>query len=200
MISTVISLSLVFGVLILLLPIKNLPIILSAIIGVFSFIAFQGADFLSGNLEYVESYKWFSEINISFGVDALSLSLIAVSTLFLLLICFTSYISQAQKGLIFLAHGLVVGALTATNLILFFIFFEGMLIPLYFLIGKFGGERRVLAATRFLLFSVFGSVFLLAAIMFISVKAGSTTLAALTDQLQLSPKEEFFLFRIFRRN
>lgn len=197
MISILILVSFLIGLLIL----SSQNVSFSRICGIVILAAFlfvtKDFDFQSNSLQLVESYPWFETLSVGFGVDALSLSLIAVSSFFLLVLSFSSIVSESEKGFLFLAHAMVVGALSATNLILFFIFFEGMLIPLYFIIGKWGGEKRILAATKFMLYSAFGSVFLLASIIFIYTKVGvlipNDIDSGLAQSMQLTPKQDFFL-------
>lgn len=162
------------------------------------FFATSGFDFNNGSLQLLESYPWFEGFYVSFGIDNLSFSLIAVSAFFILLLSFSNLVSETEKGLLFITHSMVTGALLATNLVLFFIFFEGMLIPLYFIIGKWGGEKRIFAATKFILYSAFGSVFLLASIIFIYIKGGIPTPDQVNNgfvqNLELSSFQDLLLF------
>ena len=114
---------------------------------------------------------WIDRFNIEFylGVDGLSLSLILLTTLIFSLACLTGWkISKAVRGycilLLVLETG-VIGTFLSLDFFLFYIFWEVMLLPMYFLIGIWGGPRKEYAAIKFFLFTLLGSVLILIAIL-----------------------------------
>ncbi len=114
---------------------------------------------------------WISAFNIQYylGLDGISLSLVVLTGLVSVLACLASWnIDKQLKGyfsLFLLLTASMMGVFLALDLFLFYIFFEVMLLPMYFLIGIWGGENREYAAIKFLLYTLFGSVFILVAIL-----------------------------------
>ena len=136
-----------------------------------------------GGLQYVESYKWIPAfgINWSVGVDGISAVLIVMATILVPLVMIAGWndvenIGQGTvKGyfsLFLVLETFMVGVFAATDLFLFYVFFEAMLIPVYFLIGRFGGPQRAYAAMKFLLYSLVGGLFMLASLIGLYVASG----------------------------
>ncbi|MEN9742145.1 MAG: hypothetical protein RIR66_1101 [Actinomycetota bacterium] len=136
-----------------------------------------------GGLQYVESYKWIPAfgINWSVGVDGISAVLIVMATVLVPLVMIAGWndvenIGQGTvKGyfsLFLVLETFMVGVFAATDLFLFYVFFEAMLIPVYFLIGRFGGPQRAYAAMKFLLYSLVGGLFMLASLIGLYVASG----------------------------
>lgn len=126
---------------------------------------------------------WFPEsIDIKYfvGIDGLSLLLVMLTTLLGPIVVLSSwhYIDKAHKGyytlLLVLQTG-VTGVFCAFDLFLFYIFFELTLIPMYFIIGVWGGENRVYAAVKFVIYTLVGSLLMLAAILYLGFLAGAGT-------------------------
>jgi NADH-quinone oxidoreductase subunit M len=114
---------------------------------------------------------WIPYFNIEYylGLDGISLSLVLLTGLVSLLACLASWgIDKQVKGyfaLLLLLTASMMGVFLALDLFLFYVFFEVMLLPMYFLIGVWGGDDREYAAIKFLLYTLFGSVFILVAIL-----------------------------------
>ncbi len=114
---------------------------------------------------------WIPEFGIEYylGVDGISLALLLLTSLVAVLACGASMDVEAKaKGyfsLFLLLTSSLMGVFLALDLVLFYVFFEVMLLPMYFLIALWGGERREYAAIKFLLYTLFGSVFILVAIL-----------------------------------
>ncbi|HVF18967.1 MAG TPA: NADH-quinone oxidoreductase subunit M [Mycobacteriales bacterium] len=131
------------------------------------------ADFQVGEagFQLVEEHRWIAPLGISYkvGVDGISLVLIALSTFLVPIVLLASW-AQADRvrsyfGLILVLETAMVGVFAALDLILFYVFFEAMLVPMYFLIGSFGGERRVYAAVKFFLYTLFAGLLMFVAIL-----------------------------------
>lgn len=123
-------------------------------------------------MQFVEDVQWFPELGISYaiGVDGLSMLLVLLTTFLTILCVLASWESIKDKVKEYYISFLVletamIGALCALDLVLFYIFWELMLVPMYLLIGVWGGPRRIYAAIKFFLFTMVGSVLMLLAIM-----------------------------------
>jgi NADH-quinone oxidoreductase subunit M len=121
-------------------------------------------------LQFVESYDWIPQFGIQYlvGVDGLSLLLILLTTFLTPLIILSQWHVDEPKQKAFFALMLaletgMLGALVSFDLVLFYVFWEAMLIPMYFLIGIWGGARRIYATTKFVLYTVIGSLLMLVA-------------------------------------
>ncbi|MBX6311705.1 MAG: NADH-quinone oxidoreductase subunit M [Isosphaeraceae bacterium] len=136
---------------------------------------------------------WVPYFHIQYflGVDGISLSLLVLTGLIAVLACLASWNIEKQiKGyfsLYLLLTASMMGVFEALDLFLFYVFFEVMLLPMYFLIGIWGGENREYAAIKFLLYTLFGSVFILVAILILYfwVGTGSATAQYSFDAIQL---------------
>jgi NAD(P)H-quinone oxidoreductase subunit 4 len=130
-------------------------------------------------LQLVEHFRWidFVGLNYSLGIDGLSLPLMLLNSLLILLAVFASD-EQIRRpklyyGLLLLLCGGIAGAFLAQNALLFFLFYELELIPLFLLIAIWGGPRRNYAATKFLLYTATSGVLMLAAFFGLSALSGS---------------------------
>lgn len=122
--------------------------------------------------QFVEKADWIPRFGISYalGIDGISLLLVLLTTLLTVIAVISSFasIKSGKRGyyacLLFLETG-VIGAFCATDVFLFYVFWEAMLIPMYFLIGVWGGERRIYATIKFVLYTMAGSLLMLVAIL-----------------------------------
>ena len=130
--------------------------------------------FQAGNpeMQFVERHPWIETIHATYlmGIDGISLPLILLTTFLSAIAVLSSFsaIKEREKeyyaSLLLLETGML-GVFMALDLFLFYIFWEVMLVPMYFLIGVFGGERRLYAAIKFFLYTLFGSVVMLLGIL-----------------------------------
>lgn len=159
--------------------------------------------------QFVTDVVWIAnpEIHWHVGVDGLSLWLILLSTLLTPICILLSWNSIKDRSkeffafLLLLEFGLV-GVFAAWDLFLFYVFWEVALVPMYFLVGIWGHDRRIYAAVKFFLYTMAGSVLMLAAIIFLYNRAGTFDYATILNSLQtgkvmLSHTEETFLFLAF---
>jgi NADH-quinone oxidoreductase subunit M len=133
-------------------------------------------------LQFVEHYVWIRAFNIEYfmGVDGLNVSLVLLTALISLIACIASFgIEKKVKGyfsmFLLLMTGMM-GTFVALDLFLFYIFWEVMLLPMYFLIGIWGGPRKEYAAIKFFLYTLFGSVLMLIGIIALYYNSSPTTL------------------------
>jgi NADH-quinone oxidoreductase subunit M len=131
----------------------------------------------------VQSTSWISAFNINYavGIDGISLVLILLSTILVPIVVLATW-HESDTGrwgskvfyiLILVLETMMIGVFAATDLFLFYVFFEAMLIPVYFLIGGYGSGEKSAAAVKFLLYSLFGGLLMLASIIGIYVIAGN---------------------------
>jgi NADH-quinone oxidoreductase subunit M len=131
----------------------------------------------NGSFQMTAAVPWIPEWGIYYrvGIDGISILLILLTTLIMPLAILGSfrYIAARQKtfyGMILLLQTGIIGVFVALDLFLFFVFWELMLVPMYFIIGVWGGERRVYAAIKFFLFTAVGSLLMLVAILYLYFK------------------------------
>lgn len=139
------------------------------------FMAFNFNPSSSETLQFVESYPWIEAfgVNFSLGVDGISLVLIALANVLVPVVMLAGWNeSLNHKGtvrqyvvLTLITQAMMVGVFAATDVFLFYVFFEAILIPMYFLIGRFGGQRATYAAVKFLLYSLVGGLLMLASLI-----------------------------------
>ena len=207
-------LPLVISVLIIAIPNKNIGLIKkvafagTTIIAIISILLAIGFDKSDTALQYVQSNAWIPTFNINYsvGVDGISLVLILLSTILVPIVVLATW-HESDSGrwsvkvfyvLILVLETMMIGVFAATDLFLFYVFFEAMLIPIYFLIGGYGSGNKSAAAVKFLLYSLFGGLLMLASIIGIYVISGNQ-IGATFDLAQLATLEidnqtENFLF------
>ena len=157
---------------------------------------------LDPNFQFVEKYYWLSDtISYQVGVDGISI-LFVVLTTFLVPICIlASYnnikFSMKEYLIAFLAlETFMIGVFISMDLILFYLFFEGGLIPMFLIIGIWGGERRIYSTFKFFLYTLAGSVFMLLAVIFIYWEVGTSSIPVLL-QHEFSYNNQIILWLAF---
>ena len=162
-------------------------------------------DKASGDLQFVESAAWIPSMNIAYGmgVDGISLPFIFLAALLAVLCVGVSWTAIQTRVREFYAALLVVetamiGLFAATNLFLFFIFWELMLVPMFLLIGVWGGPGRVYASVKFLIFTLSGSVLMLVGMIAIYRTCGTLDFRALAlARASIPPDQQAWLFAAF---
>ena len=168
-----------------------------------------GFDRANALYQFEEMYNWISQpaIHYHLGVDGISLFLVLLTTLLTPISIAASWnsVHDRMKGffvsLLILETG-VIGVFLALDLFLFFLFWEVMLIPMYFLIGLWGHERRIYAALKFILYTMLGSILMLLGIIWLFNVSGSFDLPAIQAAIQsgritFPPNTELLLFGAF---
>ena len=159
-------------------------------------------------LQFVEKYSWIPSfgINYALGIDGLALVLILMSTILAPVVVLAGW-NESHGGrwsvktfytLILVLETMMIGVFAATDVFLFYVIFEAMLIPVYFLIGGYGTGERSAAAVKFLIYSLFGGLLMLASIIALYVMSGAQgghtfDLAALS-KLEMSSTTQNLLF------
>lgn len=138
--------------------------------------------------QFVEKTDWFPALGISYhlGVDGISIFFIVLSAFLTPLCILASWESIKDRVKEYMIAFLVletfmIGTFCALDTVLFYVFFEGVLIPMFIIIGVWGGPRRVYSAFKFFLYTLFGSVLMLLALLTLYFKAGTTDIAVLLE-------------------
>jgi NADH-quinone oxidoreductase subunit M len=151
--------------------------------------------------QFVEKYPLGGGVNWALGIDGIALVLI-VLTAFLMPICIGASWRSIEKRVpeymayFLLMEALIMGSFAAQDLFLFYIFFEGGLIPMYLIIGIWGGAERIKASYKFFLYTLFGSVLMLIAMIYMAGMAHTTSIPALMA-FDFSKQAQTFLFLAF---
>jgi len=159
----------------------------------------------SNALQFVETAAWIPSLNIGYGmgVDGISLPFIFLATLLSILCVGASWAAVQTRvrefyAALMIAETAMIGLFAASNLFLFFVFWELMLIPVFLLIGVWGGPGRVYAAVKFLIFTLSGSVLMLVGIIVIYRTCGTLDFKALAvARASLQPAQQAWLFAAF---
>lgn len=176
--SGIIFLPLLFALLIALWPQKNivrhLALGFSIIEFALSFAMFQKFDTAIAQLQFIEKNPWIERFGISYfvGIDGISIMLVMLTTFLVPIIILASWntIDQKIKGFhaaLFVLQTAMLGSFLAMDAILFYVFWELSLVPMYFIVGIWGGARRIYATIKFFIYTMAGSVLMLLAIIFL---------------------------------
>ena len=155
----------------------------------------------TAGFQFVEDANWFTGIHYRMGVDGISV-LFVLLTAFLLPLCVIASWSSIKERVVeyliafLILEVLVIGVFCALDLIVFYLFFEGQLVPMFLIIGVWGGKNRVYAAYKFFLYTLLGSVLMLAAILAMAGIAGTTSIPDLLAY-HFDPKLQILLWLAF---
>ena len=181
---------------------KNVAIFASVFNFVLSLYLWFNFDNTHSGFQFVEEYEWLKGfINFKFGIDGISIIFILLTT-FIAPICIFSGINSISFRikefliLILLMETLMIGVFCSLDLVIFYLFFEGGLIPMFLLIGIWGGEKRIYSAFKFFLFTLLGSVLMLVAIITIFILTGSTDVEQLLNS-KIPENYQYFLWLAF---
>ncbi len=172
--------------------VRYVGLIISLIAFVISLIIYFGFDSNKGDFQFVQKFLWIGNLNISYhvGIDGMSMLLLLLTTFLTPLTLISSWngINKKVKEFTFFMLMLeagMLGVFISLDLFLFYIFWEAMLIPMYFIIGIWGGDRRIYASVKFFIYTMFGSLLMLVAIIWLAVYASGPLGYFTTDLIQL---------------
>jgi NADH-quinone oxidoreductase subunit M len=175
----------------------------SAIVFALSLILWFRFDTESAGFQFTEQAPWLEGLGIGYhmGVDGLSVLFVLLSTLLTPLCIIASWQSIQTRVREYMIAFLVletmmVGMFCALDFVIFYVFFEGVLIPMFLIIGVWGGARRNYAAFKFFLYTLLGSVLMLLALIWVYLDAGTTDIVALM-QHRIAPAAQTWLFIAF---
>jgi len=157
----------------------------------------------TAEMQFIERGSWIPAIHAEFyvGIDGISMPLIVLTTFTTVLIAIASWTNVAKRVAQYFAaflilEGLMIGVFAALDCVLFYVFWEAMLLPMFIIIGVWGGPRRVYATIKFFLYTFLGSLLMLVALIYMYLKSGSYELAAF-QRLPLNLTEQTFIFLAF---
>lgn len=159
---------------------RALAVIISLISLLFCIPLWMGFDTNTANMQFVESVRWIEtlKINYTLGVDGIAMPMVVLSCFTTLLVVMASWTMVKHKVAQYLAmflitQGAIVGVFCAMDAMLFYFFWEAMLIPMYLSIGIWGMERRSYAAIKFFIYTFLGSAVLLIALLYLRIHTGT---------------------------
>ena len=165
---------------------------------------FTGFDRLSGGYQFTEFHEWIPllRINYSLGVDGISVLFVILNAFITLMVVLAGWEVIQKRPAQYMAaflimSGLINGAFSARDALLFYVFFEGMLIPLYLIIGVWGGPRRVYASVKLFLYTLMGSLLMLVAIVYLSYQVGGFAIEDFQNIKQIPLGVQQLLFVAF---
>ena len=155
-------------------------------------------------MQFVEKSVWVERFNIHYhlGVDGISLWLILLTAFITVIVVIASWVSITSRvnqymGAFLILSGLMIGVFSALDAMLFYVFFEATLIPMYLIIGIWGGENKIYAAFKFFLYTLLGSLLMLVALIYLYTQAGGSFDLATWYTLPLSGTAQTLLFFAF---
>ncbi len=181
--------------------------VLSLVISIATFVLslglYVGFDSSTSAMQFVEKAAWIPAFNINyhFGVDGFSMPLIILTTFTTILVVLAGWEVIKKKPSQYFAaflimEGLMVAVFAALDAIFFYVFWEAMLVPMFILIGVWGGDNRVYATIKFFIYTFIGSVFMLVALIYMYMKGGSFAILDM-HMLSLTLNEQILIFLAF---
>jgi NADH-quinone oxidoreductase subunit M len=183
---------------------RSAALITSLVTFLVSLLLWVHFDPTKAGFQFEEKVAWIPALNIGYhmGIDGISLFFVLLSTLLTPICILASWEAVQTRVKEYMVAFLVletfmVGMFCALDLALFYVFFEGVLIPMFLIIGVWGGKRRVYAAFKFFLYTLLGSVLMLLAIIAIYWQAGTSDLPTVVEKMQLPFQWQFWLWLAF---
>jgi len=164
---------------------------------------FTGFDSNTHQMQFVEKTSWISEFNINYylGIDGISMPLILLTSFMTIIVVISAWqviqyrVSQYMAAFLIM-EGFMIGTFSSLDAILFYIFFEAMLIPMFLVIGIWGGVNRIYATLKFFLYTFIGSVLTLVALIYMYSQSGTFEILELHN-LKLGMTEQILIFLAF---
>lgn len=155
-------------------------------------------------MQFVEKISWISRFNVHYhiGLDGISFWFVPLTAFITVIVVLASWESITERvnqymGAFLILSGLMIGVFSALDGILFYVFFEATLIPMYLIIGIWGGPNRIYAAFKFFLYTLLGSLLMLIALIYLYVKSGGSFDIQTWHQLPLNQSTQTLLFFAF---
>ncbi len=173
---------------------KVIALVFSLAVFAISLCILNNFDEAATGYQLVEKFEWIKNTGIFYqlGIDGISVYFVALTSLLIpicILASWNSITKQVKDYMILflLLETLVIGVFVSLDFVLFYFFFEASLIPMFLIIGVWGAENRVYAALKFFLYTLFGSVFLLLAMLYLYGQFGTTDIIVLTEKAKTLP-------------
>ncbi len=165
---------------------------------------YTGFDTTQAGMQFVEQTPWITRFNLQYflGVDGISMPFVILNSFITILVVLAGWdvIEQKQAqymGAFLVMSGLMNGIFSALDGVLFYVFFEASLIPMYIIIGVWGGQNRVYAAIKFFLYTLLGSLLMLIALIWLFLQSGGSASILDWHHLQLDMAPQVMLFVAF---
>jgi NADH-quinone oxidoreductase subunit M len=182
---------------------RQTALIISMVTFVLSLSLYTNFDFTTAAMQFQEKVPWIDAFNANYhlGVDGISMPLIILTTFTTVLVVLAGWQVIRDKTAQYMAsflimEGLMNGVFAALDAVVFYVFWEAMLIPMFLIIGVWGGPRRVYATIKFFLYTFLGSVFMLVALIYMYLQSGSFSILDF-HMLPLSMTEQVLIFIAF---
>ncbi|MEP6708163.1 MAG: NADH-quinone oxidoreductase subunit M [Pyrinomonadaceae bacterium] len=186
-----------------------IALVVSIVTFALSLFLIGGAGASLSSFRFEQNVSWIPSIGAHYhlGVDGISLWLVLLTTLLMPIAILSSWIAVRKRELsyyifLLLLEAAMIGVFVSLDLLLFYVFFEASLVPMFFLIGIWGGERRIYAAVKFFIYTAVGSLLMLVGIIALYFIYGSFDYATIIEAMKqapnlLSARAEFWLFLAF---
>ena len=178
-------------------------LVISILTFVVSLPLYSSFDATTAEMQFVERALWIAQFDIEYylGVDGISMPLIILTTFITVFVIIAGWEVIQYKPATYMAaflimEGVMVGVFSALDAMLFYVFWEAMLIPMFLIIGVWGGPNRVYATIKFFLYTFFGSVFMLVALIYMYFQSGSFDVLGFHG-LKLGLDEQILIFIAF---
>ena len=165
---------------------------------------YTGFDTTTAAMQFVEHQPWIERFNVTYhlGVDGISFWFVLLTAFINVIVIIASWESITRRvnqymGAFMILSGLMIGVFSALDGLLFYVFFEATLIPMYLIIGIWGGPNKIYAAFKFFLYTLLGSLLLLVALIYLYTKAGGTFDIATWHALPLDGTTQTLIFFAF---
>ncbi len=184
---------------------RILALVVSVATFLVSLLLYTGFSITTHEMQFVEHVAWIPAFNIYYhlGVDGISMPLIILTTFSTVLVVLAGWEVIQKKAALYMASFLIMmgfmnGVFAALDSILFYVFWEALLIPMFLVIGVWGGPRRVYATIKFFIYTFFGSVFMLVALIYMYMVSTTGSWSILDMQnMSLSSTEQTLIFLAF---
>ncbi len=182
--------------------------VISLIVALLTFVVtlplYTGFNLHTADMQFVELHNWIPAFNVRYhlGVDGISLLFVLLTSFTTVLVVIAGWqvirerVAQYMAAFLFM-EGLMIGVFSALDAILFYVFWEAMLIPMFVIIGMWGGTNRVYATIKFFLYTLLGSVLMLVAFIYLYYKAGKTFDIHSFYAVKLTLTEQVLIFLAF---
>ena len=161
-------------------------------------------DTTTAAMQFVENYSWIERFNVKYhvGVDGISLWFVLLTAFINVIVVIAGWEVITRRvnqymGAFLILSGFMIGVFSALDGLLFYVFFEATLIPMYLIIGIWGGPNKIYAAFKFFLYTLLGSLLMLIAMIFLYTKSGGSFDVATWQTLQLDGTTQTLLFFAF---
>jgi NADH-quinone oxidoreductase subunit M len=165
---------------------------------------YTGFDATTASMQFVEKAPWIARFNMHYhlGVDGISLWFVLLTAFITVIVVISAWEAITERvnqymGAFLILSGLMIGVFSALDAMLFYVFFEATLIPMYLIIGIWGGPRKIYAAFKFFLYTLLGSLLMLVALIYLYNKAGGSFDILAWHKLPLAGGVQTLLFFAF---